>query len=234
MENRSVRRRDLGFITNHSYLDNPTFRGMRQSLMQSPGEIYLLDLHSSSLKKERCPDGSKDKRMSLIFQQGVTIALFIQKQKGKSRCTDACNSAQMNIFAGKKAEEKPEKHKCTVYHSEIWGIREDKYNWLNKHDITKTKWKKDKAEVEFYLFIPRDEGLLKQKRHIPKITDIFPVNSVRIVTSRDSFAINTDREALRRRIRHNLEIRNLPDDIVRQTFLLKDTSQLNWVRQGKK
>jgi predicted helicase len=25
----------LGFITNHGYLDNPTFRGMRQSLMNS-------------------------------------------------------------------------------------------------------------------------------------------------------------------------------------------------------
>jgi len=50
----------LGFITNHSYLDNPTFRGMRQSLMDSFNEIYILDLHGNSLKKEKCPDGSKD------------------------------------------------------------------------------------------------------------------------------------------------------------------------------
>ncbi|OGW52012.1 MAG: hypothetical protein A2Z50_05225 [Nitrospirae bacterium RBG_19FT_COMBO_42_15] len=128
------------------------------------------------------------------------------------------------MFAGRKAEEKPEKHKCTVYHSEIWGIREDKYNWLNKHDITKTKWKKIKPKSEFYLFIPRDEGLLKQYEAYPKITDIFPVNSVGIVTSRDSFAINTDREALKRRIRQFRD-KNLPDDIIRQTFLLKDTSQ---------
>jgi len=40
----------LGFITNHSYLDNPTFRGMRQSLMRSFDEIYLLNLHGNSLK----------------------------------------------------------------------------------------------------------------------------------------------------------------------------------------
>ncbi|MDO9027872.1 MAG: N-6 DNA methylase, partial [Candidatus Roizmanbacteria bacterium] len=53
----------LGFITNHSYLDNPTFRGMRQSLMQSFDEIYLLDLHGNSLKKEKCPDGSKDENV---------------------------------------------------------------------------------------------------------------------------------------------------------------------------
>ena len=53
----------LGFITNHSYLDNPTFRGMRQSLMNSFDEIYILDLHGNSLKKEKCPDGSKDENV---------------------------------------------------------------------------------------------------------------------------------------------------------------------------
>jgi len=50
----------LGFITNHSYLDNPTFRGMRQSLINSFNDIYILDLHGNRPKKEKCPDGSKD------------------------------------------------------------------------------------------------------------------------------------------------------------------------------
>jgi len=72
----------LGFITNHSYLDNPTFRGMRQSLMNSFDEIYILDLHGNSLKKEKCPDGSKDKNVFDI-QQGVAIALFIKEKGGK-------------------------------------------------------------------------------------------------------------------------------------------------------
>ncbi len=47
----------LGFITNHGYLDNPTFRGMRQALMRDFDEIYLLDLHGNSKKKEKTPDG---------------------------------------------------------------------------------------------------------------------------------------------------------------------------------
>jgi len=68
----------LGFITNHSYLDNPTFRGMRQSLMESFNEIYILDLHGNSLKKEKCPDGSKDENVFDI-RQGVAIALFIKR-----------------------------------------------------------------------------------------------------------------------------------------------------------
>jgi len=67
----------VGMITNHSYLDNPTFRGMRQHLMDTFDEIYLLDLHGNSLKKERCPDGSKDENVFDI-RQGVAIALFLK------------------------------------------------------------------------------------------------------------------------------------------------------------
>lgn len=70
----------LGFITNHSYLDNPTFRGMRQSLMNSFDEIYILDLHGNSLKKEKAPDGSKDENVFDI-QQGVAICFMIKYKK---------------------------------------------------------------------------------------------------------------------------------------------------------
>ncbi|MGI8670880.1 MAG: N-6 DNA methylase, partial [Aridibacter sp.] len=62
----------LAFVTNHGYLDNPTFRGMRQSLMKSFDEIYILDLHGNSKKKEKSPDGSTDQNVFDI-QQGVSI-----------------------------------------------------------------------------------------------------------------------------------------------------------------
>jgi type I restriction-modification system DNA methylase subunit len=184
----------LGFITNHSYLDNPTFRGMRQSLMQSFDEIYFLDLHGNSLKKEKCPDGSKDENVFDI-QQGVAIALFIKR-----------------IGLKKK-----------VFHSEVWGLREDKYAWLNKHDVKTTKWKTIKPKSEFYLFIPRDEGLLKEYETYPKITDIFPVNSVGIVTSRDDFVIDRDKSALKRRIMQFRD-KKMPDEIIRLSYNLKDKS----------
>ncbi|MBI2470895.1 MAG: N-6 DNA methylase [Planctomycetes bacterium] len=152
----------LGFITNHSYLDNPTFRGMRQSLMNSFDEIYLLDLHGNSLKKEKCPDGSKDENVFDI-QQGVAIALFIKR--------------------------KDKKDGCKVFHSETWGLREQKYNWLLKNDIKTIKLKILSPKSEFYLFIPREEKFLKEYESYPKITDIFIQNSVGIVTARDSLTI---------------------------------------------
>ena len=67
----------LAFVTNHSYLDNPTFRGMRQSLMQTFDEIHVLDLHGSTKKKETAPDGSKDENLFDI-QQGVAICLMVR------------------------------------------------------------------------------------------------------------------------------------------------------------
>lgn len=188
----------LGFITNHSYLDNPTFRGMRQSLMRSFNEIYILDLHGNSLKKEKCPDGSKDENVFDI-QQGVAISLFIKK--------------------------KGEKKKCKVSHSEIWGLRDYKYDWLLENNIKTVDWTKISPKSEFYLFIPRDEKLLGQYEEYPKVTQIFPLNSVGIVTARDDFVIDFDKEELKRRIRIFRD-EKMPDELVRQTYNLKDKS--NW------
>ena len=53
----------VGFITNHGYLDNPTFRGMRWHLMDTFDSIYVVDLHGNSKKKEVSPDGSKDENV---------------------------------------------------------------------------------------------------------------------------------------------------------------------------
>jgi len=190
----------LGFITNHSYLDNPTFRGMRRSLMNSFNEIYLLDLHGNSLKKEKCPDGSKDENVFDI-RQGTAIALFI-----KTKDTNSEN--------GKK-----------VFHSELWGMRKEKYDWLINNDITTTKWQEIAPKSEFYLFVPRDEKLLEQYEKSPKITDIFPVNSVGIVTSRDKFVIDSDQQTLKRRIRMFCDEKIL-EELISKPYKLKDKA--NW------
>jgi len=67
----------VAMITNHGYLDNPTFRGMRQSLLKTFDEIYILDLHGNSLKRETAPNGSPDENVFDI-RQGVAIALFVK------------------------------------------------------------------------------------------------------------------------------------------------------------
>ncbi len=89
----------LAFITNHSYLDNPTFRGMRQSLLRSFDDIYILDLHGNSKKKELTPDGAKVKNVFDI-QQGVAIGLFVRRRGG-------ARSSRL----------------ATVHHADLWGLR---------------------------------------------------------------------------------------------------------------
>ncbi len=179
----------LGFITNHSYLDNPTFRGMRQSLMNSFDEIYILDLHGNSLKKEKAPDGSKDENVFDIMQ-GVAIAFFIKYKDGKKK---------------------------QLYHQEIFGLRETKYDWLNKHNIKNVKWKKISPRPEFYLFIPSDNELANHYYSFYKITEIFPVNSVGIVTARDSLTIGWTKKEIWDRVRN---FTRLETELARQTYKL--------------
>lgn len=154
----------LAFITNHGYLDNPTFRGMRQSLMNTFDDIYVLDLHGNSKKKEQCPDGSKDENVFDI-QQGVAISIFVKRQNSR-------------------------KEAANVYYANLYGLRESKYQWLKKNDVVTTQWNKLKPQLPFYLFIPQNTDLLGEYEQGWKVTDIFPVNSVRIVTARDSLTIH--------------------------------------------
>jgi hypothetical protein len=165
----------VGMITNHSYLDNPTFRGMRQSLMQTYDDIYILDLHGNSLKKETRPDGSKDENVFDI-RQGVAIAFFI-KRGGK-----------------RKAE-------AVVRHADIWGTRESKYEWLHSHDLKRTKWRTLKPAAPFYLFVEQDEAGAKRYKDFIKITEVFPLNGVGMTTARDKFVIDRQKSSLINRVR---------------------------------
>ena len=158
----------LGFVTNHSYLDNPTFRGMRQSLMDTFDEMYLLDLHGNSKKKERTPEGSKDENVFDI-QQGVAICLFLKRAGG----TDG---------------------PARVFHADLWGERDagpevGKYGWLAANDVETTTWLELSPKSPRYLFIPRDETLAEEYEAGWGMTEVFPTNSVGIVTARDKLAI---------------------------------------------
>ncbi len=153
----------VGMITNHSYLDNPTFRGMRQSLMHTFDDIYILDLHGNSLKKETCPGGSPDKNVFDI-RQGVAIAFFVKRGAKK-------------------------KHDAIIHHAERYGTRENKYDYLDDHDLGSTEWQKITPHSPFYMFIPRDDAREAEYRQFPSVSDIFPINSVGIVTARDRLTI---------------------------------------------
>ena len=187
----------VGMITNHSYLDNPTFRGMRQSLMKTFNEIYIIDLHGNSLKKEKTPDGGKDENVFDI-RQGVAIALFVKIDRKKD---------------------------CKVWHLDRYGLRQRKYNWLEKNEFDIRSYKKLKPESPYYFFIKRKTKGTGRYLEWKKINEIFPENSVGIVTSRDHFAIDFERNELVNRI---LQFKSTAqtDDIISRAYNLKEKS--NW------
>jgi len=152
----------VGIITNHSYLDNPTFRGMRQSLMKTFDEIRIIDLHGNSLKKETSPDGSPDQNVFDI-RQGVAIAFFLKRGNGKE---------------------------AVVMQSDLRGARETKYAWLESHSLESTEWTSLNPSTPSYLFVPHNDLLDEVYRRFPSLQEIFPLNSVGIVTARDGLTIH--------------------------------------------
>lgn len=155
----------LAYINNHSFLDNPTFRGMRWHLLNTFDKIYILDLHGNAKKKETCPDGSKDENVFDI-QQGVSINLFIK--------TD-------NKRKGQLAE---------VYHYDLYGKRESKYEFLAEHSLNNIDFNKLEHQAPYYFFVKRDFGLSKKYDKGFGMTELFKLNNVGIVTARDNLTIH--------------------------------------------
>ncbi len=191
----------LAFINNHSFLDNPTFRGMRWYLLTTFDTIYIIDLHGNSKKKEVCPDGSPDKNVFDI-QQGVSINLFVKT--GKKKRSDLAN----------------------VRHFEIYGDREAKYDFLWQHTLGNVPFSELSNAEPFYLFVQQDLKRRTKYEQGFSITDLMPVNVLGFQTHRDQFAITFDRHEIYNRIE---ELRHdaITDDEYIQKYMLKESR--GWV-----
>ncbi|NJE43327.1 type ISP restriction/modification enzyme [Thermococcus sp. GR6] len=151
----------VGFITNNSYLDGLVHRRMRQSLMESFDEIYILNLHGNARR------GESDENVFDI-QQGVTIALFVKLREGKHR-----------------AEE------CKVYYHSIVHdagktTREEKYEFLRGNGWKSIEWKELEPKEPYYFFVPKDLSLEEEYSKFPKLDEIFEVYSSGVETGKDS------------------------------------------------
>ena len=166
----------LGYITNHGYLDNPTFRGMRQSLMASFQCIHVLDLHGNPNKKEQSPDGAADKNVFDILQ-GVAICLAIHSNVEKS-----------------------------TQHAELWGARESKYKWLAMHHIGDAILVNITPDSPYYFLVPQDTDRRTEYESALPINELMPLKGVGVVTARDALSIDVDPESLWRRVARFAEI----------------------------
>ncbi len=196
----------VAFITNHSFLTSPTFRGMRQNLLDKFSEIFIYDLHGNIRSRESAPDDVKDENVFDI-QQGVSICILVKHQG----------------FRGSD----------TLLHADLWGVRQNKYRILNQNDVATTQWSILNPSGPHYRFVPSDDSHGAHYTTLPIISNVFKVSSNGFKTHRDHFAIAFSTEEMERRV-SELADATISDSILRSAYNLKDNPswQLAAVRQS--
>ena len=202
----------LAFITNNTYIDGITHRRMRESLLETFDDIYILDLHGSSKKKERAPDGSKDENVFDI-QQGVAIALFVRTPKPEG-------SPRPFGFA-------------RVHHAQLWGARETKYAALAESDIATTRWTEIEPKPEQFFFVPKSFSGELEYSTAWSLKDIFLVWQNAVKTDRDNLFMDFDRDALEERMRVFYSERGLSESF-RETYQVENSSSYDLISRRAK
>jgi hypothetical protein len=158
------------YITNHGYINNPTFRGFRQHLTKSFNAIDILDLHGNSTKKELCPDGSKDQN---VFDIKQGVAIFAARRTSSNRGI-----------------------KGFILHRHLFGLRDAKYEELQKSTLMTGKADCVHPATPFYLFVPQDLSLRAEYETFIEPKNALPVNVLGFQTHRDAVAIAFNKKTL--------------------------------------
>ncbi len=158
----------FGFISNNAFLDNPTFRGLRRSLLECYDELYILNLHGNARKKEKTPQGADDENVFNI-KQGVSINLFVKN---------------------------PQTTKKKIHYYDVYGERAEKYAFLAQNDLNSIEWLELTPREPFYLLLPLKTRLLDEYEQGFSVKDMFQISSVGIVTGRDHVVFHKKKENL--------------------------------------
>ncbi|WP_120829117.1 type ISP restriction/modification enzyme [Helicobacter pylori] len=162
----------FGFISNNGFLDNPTFRGLRRSLLKCYDELYILNLHGNAKKKEKTPQGAKDENVFNIMQ-GVSINLFVKS---------------------------PQATKKKIHYYDVYGERAEKYAFLAQHDLDSIEWLELTPREPFCLLIPQETRFLDEYEQGFSVQDMFQISSVGIVTGKDKIFIANNTENLKEQV----------------------------------
>ena len=194
----------VSMITNHGYLDNPTFRGMRWNLTKTFSSIYILDLHGNVKKREIAPDGGKDENVFDI-QQGVAIIVAVKHKSESNELAD-------------------------VFRADIWGKRETKFEFLLKNTIDHIKWEKIRLNKISYVFLNKDEDLEEEYRKGVSINELFLKKSLAFQTHRDSFAICDTNDEVVQKL-EDFKDSIMSDEELQIKYSLKNNN--NWLRSSR-
>jgi len=161
----------VALVTNHGYLDNASFRGMRRQLVQAFPHIVILDLHGNRNKCERAPGGGRDEN---VFAIGAGVAAGVLSRPWRS-------------------------HRRSVAYHDLWGTRADKLQRLAGATLPSAQ--PIEPEAPHYLLRPRRAADCPAYEAGFRICDAMPVFSTAVVTARDRFVVDCSRTALLERLR---------------------------------
>jgi len=164
----------VAMITNNSFIDGVIHRQMRKHLLETFDKIYIINLHGNSNKKEKALDGGKDENVFDI-QQGVSIAIFVRNNVGK------------NDFGN-------------VYHTELYGVREEKFKFLAENDLKNISWAKLDCAEPNYFFVPKDFSESNEYQNGIKLDDLFIIKAAGIKTHHDDVVVGYTNIELRRQV----------------------------------
>ena len=192
----------LAFINNHGLLDNPTFRGMRWHLLNTYDNIYIIDLHGNSKKKETMADGRQDGKVFDI-EPGVSINIFVKdKTKNKEELAD-------------------------VFIFDIYGERQHKYDFLWQNNLKSIQFKKIEPVEPFYFLADKDFNLIKEYEDGFHLKELFKEDSLGVLSKNDDLTISFDKNQLKRVIKDFSEIDQVS---LREKYSIKKDSR-DWVLQ---
>lgn len=155
----------LAYISNNSFIDGVIHRQMRKHLLESFDQIYILDLHGNAKKKEVCIDGSPDQNVFDIMQ-GVSINIFVKT--GKKKKSELGN----------------------VYHFDLQGLREFKYDFLNNNSLKTIVWDNLKFDRPNYFFVKKDFKDESEYKMGFSTNELFIKGASGIKTERDSLVVH--------------------------------------------
>lgn len=192
----------MGYITDHSYLDNPTFKGMRRHLLDSFRVLWVVDLHGNSKKKEKAKDGSKDENVFDITQ-GAAVGVF----------------AQLPVPG------------AGIRSADLLGTRATKYERLAGMSLHREVTLELEPNSPFWLFKTQEQAGRSEYEAGWGLPSIFSPNgdpAPGIVTTHDEFAISWDSKDARRKVELLLSTSN--EEQARTHFQLCTQNQWSYDR----
>jgi len=176
----------MGLITKNTYLNTSAFKGLRKKLLQSFDKVYVLNLHGKLY--EKAPDGGKDQN---VFDIRVGTAILIGVKTGKKKGTELAK----------------------LYYSELYGDRNTKYEYLEKHNISNTPFEKLNIDPTYFFFEKKNFNEVELYSSFWKVDEIINLINTGVETRRDSITLQDSLELIKNVVRNfiNFDIKTIND-----------------------